>query len=260
MKYLNKTLVESKQEIKKDIIGKYFITGTKEIYVVEDYAFYKNGENYYQIRFMKDGYRTYATYKNAKRGYSSTPYTCDGMMGTIRGQVDSSYPNIDKIKLRYDDMIDRNYNPKNKGYASYGGSGVRVDILWHTFENYLKDVTSQKGFHPALLCQENFIQLDKDYLQLDIKNKYEMVYSKYTTIWLLSGFNSGFVKRETYKYVVTGNNNDVYYAVTIEELEKIISDNFNSDLAKFKRMKKSISSKPVGQTITLKNCNILLNN
>lgn len=248
---IEKILIESKQDIKKDIIGKYFKTGIGEIYIVEDYAFHKDGENYYQLRFMKDGYRTYATYKNAKRGYSYSPYVCDGTLGTIRGNVDNSYPNLDKIKLRYDDMIDRNYNPKNKGYARYGGSGVRVDVLWHNFENYFNDVTSQKGFHPALLCQENFIQLDKDYLQLSVKNKYDMVYSKYTTMWLLSGFNSGFTKRETYKYILKSAKGKLYYAVDLEELENILKEIAPKSLDKFLEIKKEIEKKKKNNEIKI---------
>lgn len=251
--------IETKRDVKKDIIGKYIRSHNGEVYIVEDYAFQKNGELYYQIRFIKDGYRTFSTYRNAKRGYASDPYVCDGIMGTSWGDVDMSYPNLDKIKLRYDDMFDRIYNPKNKGYNKYGGSGLQVDPLWWCFENYLRDVTSQKGFHPALLCKDNFIQLDKDYMQQSIERKSDMVYSKYTAIWLIAGMNSGFTKRETYKYNLIAPNEEIYYLLDDKELIDLLSTLSDKALAAFIKNRSKISKKSKDDTVALDKYTLKIN-
>lgn len=38
------------------------------------------------------------------------------------------------------DMRQRCYNPKRHNYKHYGGRGITVCELWHTFENFIQDV------------------------------------------------------------------------------------------------------------------------
>ena len=249
--------IVSTQTIKDDIIGKYFKTTSGTI-LVEDYGFQKRNVVYYQVRFLIDGYRTYANYTSIRRGNIPNPYNCDGQMGTSWGEVDLTCPNIDKIKQRYDEMFFRVYNQDCESYHRYGGSGVTIDPLFWCFEEYFKAVTSQKGFHPALLCADNFIQLDKDYLQMDLKNKSDLVYSKNTVLWLISSLNSGLEKRESYKYSLISPSGKINYASDINELHELIKKHTPSNEKIFLEKKKIITRSRKNQTLRVGRWGVLV--
>lgn len=222
------------------IIGKYFRI-KNQIIVVEDVSFQKRTEVYYQVRFLVDSYRTYATYKQIKGETVQNPYLPTTLLGTSIGIIDWNYPNIEKLKKRYDDMFDRCYNPKTQNYRIYGNFGITVNPLWFCFETYVNDLISMKGFHPALLCEENRIQLDKDYLQIDKEGKQDFEYGKYTCTWVLMELNSGFQKREPYKYLLENKNKGKRYFYNITEVEEYIKNKAPKALQEFELKKRKIT-------------------
>lgn len=48
--------------------------------------------------------------------------------------------NRTSIYTRWQQMMDRCYNPNNNNYKDYGGRGITVDEPWHVFENFYKDM------------------------------------------------------------------------------------------------------------------------
>lgn len=221
------------------IINKYFKI-KNQIIIVEDVAFQKKGEIYYQVRFLTDGYRTYTTYKSIRTGYVSNPYISSNSIGYSLGEIDYDYPNIEKLKKRYEDMFGRCYNSKDRNYKIYGNFGITVNPLWWCFETYANDIISMKGFHPSLLCEENRIQLDKDYLQMNKKGKSELEYGKYTCLWLLMETNSGLQKRDPYKYKLENKTGKTFYFYDLVELEDFLKENAYKSFEKFLEKKKQI--------------------
>ena len=223
----------------ENIVGKYF-KNKGYIVLVEDVAFQLKGEVYYQVRFLIDSYITYVPWRVIRTETIPNPYISGNRFGHSTGEIDWSYPNIEKIKKRYDDMFNRCYNPNAENYKRYGNYGITINPLWYCFEVYANDVLSIKGFHPALLCEENRIQLDKDYLQLDKDGKQDLEYSKYTCTWLLMETNSGLQKREGYQYKLQSKNKNIQYFYNINELEEYLKENAPKSLEKFLLKKKPI--------------------
>ena len=221
------------------IINKYFKV-KNYIIQVEDVAFQLKGEIYYQVRFLIDSYRTYATWKMIKAETIRNPYISINKFGNSTGEIDWNYPNIEKLKTRYDDMFNRCYNPNDNNYKRYGYYGITVNPLWYCFETYVNDIIQIKGFHPALLCEDNRIQLDKDYLQLKKEGKQDLEYSKYTCTWLLMEMNSGLQKREGYKFKLESKNGNCQYFNTLTEVEDWLKDNAPKSLDKYLMKKKRI--------------------
>lgn len=45
--------------------------------------------------------------------------------------------------------MNRCYNPSHQSYPNYGGRGIRVDMAWHSVENYINYVDSVLGPCPT---------------------------------------------------------------------------------------------------------------
>lgn len=66
-----------------------------------------------------------------------------------------------RLYAMWANMIERCYNKANPAYSAYGGVGVTVSPIWHSFEFFSKTIQSVPGYHKwaagAAMC------LDKDY-------------------------------------------------------------------------------------------------
>ncbi len=60
------------------------------------------------------------------------------------------------LYARWNNMLNRCYDPNQINYPSYGGKGVSVCERWHTFSNWLQDVTGMLSYSSSRV-------LDKDY-------------------------------------------------------------------------------------------------
>lgn len=248
------------QNIKEEIIGKYFTSNNGYVYKVEEFAFQKGYDVYYQVRFLADGYITFVRYEQIKAKTVANPYVpsiCKN--NAALGEVDMSYPNMDKIRKRYEEMMKRVFDESCGSYQRYGGSGITIDPAWLIFENYFNDVTSQKGFHPGLLCKDNFIQMDKDYLQIHLKEKKELRYSKYTSMWLLTALNAGFEKREAYKYKIISRRGAEYFANDFDDLITVLNKISPKTAEEVLRLEKSIKRRKKNQKLTVLNYTIVVN-
>lgn len=244
----------------EEIIGKVYKTGSGYYYRVEDYGFQKRFEIYYQVKFMETGHICFATYKQIKSGGIKDPYMPTVFKNQCSiGEIDHNYPNLQRLRTRWEKMFERVMNEDNDSYKRYGLYGLSIDPTWFCFENYINDITSQKGFHPTLLCEDNFIQLDKDYLQLDKEKKKDLQYGPYTCLWLLTEINAGMVKRDSYRVKLTSPKGKEYHGYDIEDLKKkvkksskMIAQKLDAMMAKIekdKRRKKTNNSGWMLETI-----------
>lgn len=69
-----------------------------------------------------------------------------------------------KMEHKYEDMLDRCYNPQNTNFRIYGGKGIRVCKRWRlSFDNFLADM----GFPPPGIGKNKYtldrIDVNKDY-------------------------------------------------------------------------------------------------
>lgn len=85
----------------------------------------------------------------------------------------------EKIHDLWRAMIHRCYSPKYKAYKDYGAKGVYVDERWHSFENFLNDITSLEGWD-AELFHKGEIFLDKDKYSFAEEKRY----SPETCAWI----------------------------------------------------------------------------
>lgn len=63
------------------------------------------------------------------------------------------------------DMLNRCYNPNNKGYLTYGFRGIKVCEKWNKFENFLEDI----GRRPSPKYSLDRIDNNDDYTPLNCK-------------------------------------------------------------------------------------------
>ena len=72
------------------------------------------------------------------------------------------------------DMVNRCSNPYNKGFANYGGRGIKVCRRWQKFENFLADmgekpigltlgrINNERGYSPSNCRWETYSQQNKN--------------------------------------------------------------------------------------------------
>lgn len=135
------------------------------------------------VRFLDTGYIRSSTINKLKSGVIKDKYR--PIVYGIGYYGENKIPNSKTKRIlytRWKNMLSRCYNPKNKYYKIYGGSGVTVSKRWHNFSNFIEDVKKLKGWNETDLLS-NKITLDKDKLQKD-KKQHEKIYSKDTCCWL----------------------------------------------------------------------------
>ncbi len=107
---------------------------------------------------------------------------------------------------RWNKMIDRCYNPKNKDYKYYGGLGIKVSKEWLCFENFFNDAPNIQGYDYNKLINSE-IEIDKDLCG-------EKLYSLETTRWLPTSINKYMGNQTQIKnlpIVIGIDKNDNYY-------------------------------------------------
>ena len=65
------------------------------------------------------------------------------------------------LRSRWESMIQRCYSPTHMCYHNYGGKGVTVDERWHSYANFLEDI-SKKEHYLDLLKEPSKWAIDKD--------------------------------------------------------------------------------------------------
>lgn len=104
-------------------------------------------------------------------GYARTVYG----VGYTGNKVEST----DRMYDLWYNMLARCYNENHPQYPFYGGSGVTVSPIWHSYEMFCKTIASVPFFH---LLKTGSPHLDKDYFGSN-------VYSPSTCIFLQGGHN-----------------------------------------------------------------------
>lgn len=201
-------------EYYKDILGQTYKNVNDLEYEVMCYGYQKNGSVYYQVRFLVNGYITFATRDSIRKNKVPNPYVESKLGEFCYGKVDKQGVNFMKLRSRWEDMIDRCYNTRSKDYDKSGGKGITIDPRWHVLEWFIHDVTRFKTYHPALV-RDGLAHIDKDYYQRNIKDTKNMSYSKETCQWLWHSFNCGFTKRMPPIIRLTSSTG----SIVIEELD-----------------------------------------
>ena len=91
----------------------------------------------------------------------------------------SLYKQVEKIWMH---MLDRCYNKECKIYQYYGAKGVFVDIRWHDFSQFVRDIQTLEQW-PAFVRNPTGFELDKDYYAAN-------AYSVQTCVWLSNKENA----------------------------------------------------------------------
>ena len=178
------------QSLVKNIIGQIFTSNNYGDFLVESKN-YKT--DYYNIRFIKTGYKTKAKYGNIIKG-SVKDYILPTICGL--GYLGANYEHIctDRdltraLYARWVSMFKRCYDTKYKWYSSYGEKGVSVTSRWHSFVNFYSDAQNLNGYNRDMILDKNKLQLDKDLYQLNVPIC-DKVYSKDTCCWLSPSDNN----------------------------------------------------------------------
>lgn len=145
--------------------------------------------SYYNIEFIKTGYKTSVRLDTMKDGLvrDKLEKSCCGI-GMI-GYINTSQ-HIHEYKI-WKNMFYRCYCESDKSYKYYGEKGVIVCDRWHRFDYFVKDIKNLQGFNQDLFDAYK-LRLDKDILSKDNK-----IYSPETTMWVSDLVNQ---KIRTYEY------------------------------------------------------------
>ncbi|AUV60089.1 hypothetical protein [Lactobacillus phage Semele] len=133
-----------------------------------------------------------------------------------------------KLYAVWHHMMVRCYNPKDKEYGSYGGSGVTVAKEWKTFDGFCLHLDSIDGWDLDKFMNSE-IQLDKDYKAVGNK-----VYSEKTCAWVSPEVNKKLRPNLMKPFIIIfpdGKMSDVIYnkrqaqreySITSETLENLL--------------------------------------
>lgn len=147
---------------KINIVGNIYSSNHYGNFIVEKELYSKGTEYYYQIRFLNTGTVHKAEKHNIKKGTVSDCYAKTIYGVACRGRSSSTHPTLNKVAFkRWLAMVSRCYNKNDVGYKSYGAKGCYVADEWLCFENYVRDITTLKGFDEKEYI-DGSIQLDKD--------------------------------------------------------------------------------------------------
>lgn len=190
VKFLNSgnVLTKERNYIKKgiiaddtitDIIGRIFDSlNCGKFKVLNFHSKNDNYSNYYEVEFLKTGYKTLASKSHIKSGEVKDRLFNNGA-GCIgfANQVDNQ-----REYMIWKAMLSRCYDKNDAAYKYYGLKGVTVYERWHRFDFFLEDMVKLPSWDKNKFYN-NELELDKDKLQFDLPHN-ERVYSKETCCWL----------------------------------------------------------------------------
>lgn len=103
---------------------------------------------------LENGYKTWTNLTALRKGTVKTPFnkTCCGIGYRGIGLYGEDHP----AHHRWNCIISRCYNPKDKDYRNYGAKGVTVCEEWHNFQNFAKWFDDN--------CKDPTYCMDKDLL------------------------------------------------------------------------------------------------
>lgn len=171
--------------LKYDIVGKVFQDRFGNEFVVEGFSHRVNSVSYYDVRFLKSGYKTKACSSHI-RGVGGTHVT-DHLYPTFAGVGMLGYAKTSdnhKLFIVWSGMINRCYNKSNAAYKNYGAKGVIVCERWKRFDFFLEDAVNIKGYDEQALL-EGKLCIDKD-----IIDRSKMIYSPETCCFVSRSENS----------------------------------------------------------------------
>ena len=151
--------------------GKIFSSKSYGDFEVLEYL----GNSRYVIRFVKTGTKIETTKHHIKSGC-----TMDRFYPSVSGIgfLGDKYNSTHFLCKRWNKMLSRCYNSKNKAYKHYGAIGIKVCDRWHNFSNYVDDVILLEGYNEEM-AKSGKLQLDKDIINREAK-----VYSPETCSWV----------------------------------------------------------------------------
>lgn len=135
-----------------------------------------SGNTQYRVQF-KSGFITTVLRPNWKRGQVR-----DGSIKTVHGVgfIGNIVPYTPKAYNLWYNMMSRCYNPLHPNYHQYGGIGISVSPIWHSYEMFAKTINYVDGYEYWL--KESDYEIDKDYYG-------SKVYSPSTCIFLDRQYN-----------------------------------------------------------------------
>lgn len=189
------------------IIGGIYDTNNFGKYIVLSFVGKDKSRRFiFNIEFINTGYKTTVTSLDIANGEIK-----DYLVRTVCGIGYLEKPRkyfqnkliYQKIYTAWKNMITRCYDLGSPNYLRYGLQNVTVDERWLSFWNFYNDVILLKGWNESIFMM-GLIEIDKDTLQMNIKNK---IYSLNTCIWLDTSLNHGLTK-SVYNKTVKGFSPD----------------------------------------------------
>ena len=153
----------------------------------------KNRRFIFDIEFVDTGYKTSVNSLDITNGEIR-----DYLVKTLCGigyleKPRKEFPNkriYNKIYRVWSNMIRRCYDLNSPNYLIYGLQDVTVIERWFSFWNFYNDAILLEGWNEDIFMM-GLIEIDKDTLQMNVKNK---IYSVNTCIWLDTLLNHGLTK------------------------------------------------------------------
>jgi hypothetical protein len=120
----------------------------------------------------------------------------------------ATYKGNEKLYDVWRAMLNRCCDKNHVRHDAY--KNVTVCAEWFCFENFLKEVKEIEGWNETSFFNGE-IQLDKDYKQIDAKEK---VYSKNTCIWISKEMNNSYQPNRCKPFIMTKPDGTeyVYYS------------------------------------------------
>lgn len=176
-------------------------------YIVLEESNRVNGKTFYTIQFLLTGYIKYNVRSDVvQKGNVKDLYYPNVFDVGYIGNVDTTKGLNKKLYKTWSHMLNRCYNTKCKEYPLYGGSGIKVDNRWHSFENFVNDVI----FLPGWVAKQrdwDMYQLDKDYFGAN-------VYSVDTCVWLSMPHNILYRTSKPFRVTAPDGKSFIYISIS----------------------------------------------